>query len=403
MGAFEYTALDERGRERKGVLEGDVSRQIRQQLREQGLTPLSVEEVHQREARTKKTLFFRRVSSTDLALITRQWATLVRSGLPIDEVLTIVAKQTEKPRLKSMMAAVRSRVMEGHPLAVALADFPQVFSDLFRSTVSAGEQSGHLEVVLERLADYTEGRQQLSQKIMLALIYPGLLTLVAILVVAFLMAVVVPKVIGVFDNTGAELPWATQALIGFSDFLQQYGFVMLILIVAAGGLFLYMYRFENFKRSVHRVLLTLPIFRRLVRGVETSRFARTFSILVASGVPALEGMRISAQVMTNMPMREAVDEAARRVREGSGIHLALEACGYFPPMTVNLIASGEASGNLEEMLDRAASGQEREVETLIAGAMGLFEPLLIVAMGGIVLFIVIAILLPIFDMNQLVQ
>ncbi len=403
MGAFEYTALDEKGRERKGVLEGDASRQIRQQLREQGLTPLSVEEVQQRESRAKKTLFFRRISSTDLALITRQWATLVRSGLPIDEVLTIVSKQTEKPRLKSMMAAVRSRVMEGHPLAVALADFPQVFSDLFRSTVSAGEQSGHLEVVLERLADYTEGRQQLSQKIMLALIYPGLLTLVAILVVAFLMAVVVPKVIGVFDNTGAELPWATQALIGFSDFLQQYGFVMLILIVAAGGLFLYMYRFENFKRSVHRVLLTLPIFRRLVRGVETSRFARTFSILVASGVPALEGMRISAQVMTNMPMREAVDEAARRVREGSGIHLALEACGYFPPMTVNLIASGEASGNLEEMLDRAASGQEREVETLIAGAMGLFEPLLIVAMGGIVLFIVIAILLPIFDMTQLVQ
>jgi len=302
-----------------------------------------------------------------------------------------------------MMAAVRSRVMEGHPLAVALADFPQVFSDLFRSTVSAGEQSGHLEVVLERLADYTEGRQQLSQKIMLALIYPSLLTLVAILVVAFLMAVVVPKVIGVFENTGAELPWATIALISFSDFLQQYGVLLIISFVMAGALFGYMYRFENFKRSVHRILLSLPIFRRLVRGVETSRFARTFSILVASGVPALEGMRISAQVMTNMPMREAVDEAAKRVREGSGIHLALEACGYFPPMTVNLIASGEASGNLEEMLDRAASGQEREVETLIAGAMGLFEPLLIVAMGGIVLFIVIAILLPIFDMNQLVQ
>jgi len=403
MGAFEYTALDDNGRERKGVLEGDASRQIRQQLREQGLTPLSVEEVQQREARTKKTLFFRRISFTDLALITRQWATLVRSGLPLDEVLTIVSKQTEKPRLKSMMAAVRSRVMEGHPLAVALADFPQVFSELFRSTVAAGEQSGHLEVVLERLADYTEGRQQLSQKIMLALIYPALLTLVAVLVVAFLMAVVVPKVIGVFENTGAELPWATVALISFSDFLQHYGAALIITIVIAGSLFAYMYRFENFKRRIHSLFLSLPVVRRLVRGVETSRFARTFSILVASGVPALEGMRISAQVMTNIPMREAVDEAARRVREGSGIHRALEACGYFPPMTVNLIASGEASGNLEEMLDRAASGQEREVETLITGAMGLFEPLLIVLMGGIVLFIVIAILLPIFDMNQLVQ
>jgi general secretion pathway protein F len=404
MGAFEYTALDDKGRERKGVLEGDASRQVRQQLREQGLTPLTVEEVQQREdRRAKRTLFFRRISHTDLALITRQWATLVRAGLPIDEVLIIVSKQTEKPRLKNMMAAVRSRVMEGHPLAVALADFPQVFSDLFRSTVAAGEQSGHLEVVLERLADYTEGRQQLSQKIMLALIYPALLTLVAVLVVAFLMAVVVPKVIGVFENTGAELPWATTALIGFSDFLQQYGAALIVSMVVAGGLFIYMYRFENFKRRVHRLILSLPVFRRLVRGVETSRFARTFSILAASGVPALEGMRISAQVMTNIPMREAVDEAARRVREGSVIHRALEACGYFPPMTVNLIASGEASGNLEEMLDRAASGQEREVETLIAGAMGLFEPLLIVAMGGVVLFIVIAILLPIFDMNQLVQ
>lgn len=403
MGAFEYTALDDNGRERTGVLEGDASRQIRQQLREQGLTPLSVEEVQQREARTKKTLFRRRISSTDLALITRQWATLVRSGLPIDEALTTVSKQTEKPRLKSMMAAVRSRVMEGHPLAVALADFPQVFSELFRSTVAAGEQSGHLEVVLERLADYTESRQQLSQKIMLALIYPTILTLVAVTVVAFLLAVVVPQVVGVFDNTGAELPWATVTLINISEFIQQYGIFLLVLILFAIGLFLYIRKFENFNRRFHRLLLSLPVLKRLVKGLETARFARTFSILAASGVPVLEGMRISAQVMTNLPMREAVGEAAKRVREGSVIHRALEACGYFPPMMVNLIASGEASGNLEEMLDRAASAQEREAETLIAGAMSLFGPMVIVLMGGIVLFIVAAILLPIFNMNQLVQ
>lgn len=403
MGAFEYTALDAQGRERTGVLEGDASRQIRQQLREQGLTPISVEAVQQREARSKKSIFARRISATDLALITRQWATLVRSGLPIDEALTTVSRQSEKPRLKSMMAAVRSRVMEGHTLAVALADFPNVFSDLFRSTVSAGEQSGHLEVVLERLADYTEARQALSQKIMLALIYPAILTVVAITVVAFLMAVVVPQVIGVFDNTGAELPWATIMLIGLSDFLQKYGILLLILFFSTIGLLMYLYRFENFRRKVHKVLLSMPVIRRLVKGIETARFARTCSILVASGVPVLDGMRISAQVMTNIPMREAVDEAAKRVREGSGIHRALDACGYFPPMMVNLIASGEASGNLEEMLERSATGQEREVETLISGVMGLFEPLLIVGMGGIVLFIVIAILLPIFNMNQLIQ
>jgi general secretion pathway protein F len=403
MGAFEYTALDTRGRERSGVLEGDAARQVRQQLREQGLTPLSVEAVQQREARSRRTFFKRRISATDLALITRQWATLVRSGLPIDEALSTVSKQTEKSRLKSMMAAVRSRVMEGHPLAVALADFPHVFSELFRSTVAAGEQSGHLDVVLERLADYTEARQQLSQKMMLALIYPVLLTVVAIAVVVLLLAYVVPQVVQVFDNIGQQLPLLTRGLIASSDFLQSYGIGLFLLLLAAGIVFAYLLRLQAFKYRVHRLLLKLPLISRLVRGLDTARFARTFSILVASGVPVLDGMRISAQVMNNLPMREAVDTAARRVREGTGIHSALEGCGYFPPMTVHLIASGEASGNLEEMLERAATGQEREMETLISGLMGLFEPLLILSMGGIVLVIVLAILLPIFDLNQLVQ
>jgi len=403
MGAFEYTALDAGGREKKGVLEGDAARQVRQQLRELGLTPLSVEAVQQREARTHRTWFKRRISGTDLALITRQWATLVRSGLPVDEALSTVSKQTEKARLKSMVAAVRSRVMEGHSLAVALGDFPHVFSELYRSTVAAGEQSGHLEVVLERLADYTETRQQLAQKMMLALVYPVLLTVVAIAVVVLLLAYVVPQVVQVFDNIGQELPLLTRGLIASSAFLQSYGIALLGLLVVSATIFVYMLRIPAFRRGFHRVLLALPIVSRLVRGLETARFARTFSILVASGVPVLDGMRISAQVMNNMPMREAVDAAARRVREGSGIHLALESCGYFPPMTVHLIASGEASGKLEEMLERAAGGQEREMETLIAGLMGLFEPLLILSMGAIVLVIVLAILLPIFDLNQLVQ
>ena len=403
MGAFEYSALDARGREKRGVLEGDAARQIRQQLREQGLTPLSVEAVSEREARSRRSSFRRRISATDLALITRQWATLVRSGLPVDEALATVAKQTEKARLKSMMTAVRSRVMEGHSLAVALADFPHVFSDLFRSTVSAGEQSGHLEVVLERLADYTEARQQLMQKTMLALIYPVLLTLVAIGVVVMLLAYVVPQVVQVFDNIGQELPVLTRGLIATSEFLQSYGLALFLLIVVGGVGFKLLLRLQGFRRGFHRLLLRLPLISRLVRGLDAARFARTFSILVASGVPVLEGMRISAQVMNNLPMREAVDDAARRVREGTGIHSALESCGYFPPMTVHLIASGEASGKLEEMLDRAAVGQEREMETLIAGLMGLFEPLLILAMGGIVLVIVLAILLPIFDLNQLVK
>ena len=403
MAAFEYIALDARGRERKGVLEGDAARQVRQQLREQGLTPISVEGVRVREARTRKALFQRGISPTDLALITRQWATLVRSGLPVDEALMTVSKQTEKPRLKSMMASVRSRVLEGHTLAVALGDFPHVFSDLFRSTVAAGEQSGHLDVVLERLADYTEARQQLSQKMMLALIYPTLLTLVAVAVVILLLTFVVPQVVQVFDNIGQDLPPLTRGLIASSEFLQSYGLAIFLVLVVVGVAFAYLMRIHRFKYAFHSLLLKTPLIARLVRGMDTARFARTLSILVASGVPVLEGMRISATVMNNLPMRESVEDAARRVREGSGIHSALESCGYFPPMTVHLIASGESSGNLEEMLERAASGQEREMETLISGLMGLFEPILILAMGGIVLVIVLAILLPIFDLNQLVQ
>jgi general secretion pathway protein F len=403
MGAFEYTALDIRGREKKGVLEGDAARQIRQQLREQGLTPLSVEEVKQREARSHKTFFKRKISATDLSLITRQWATLVRSGMPVDESLRTVAQQSEKARLKSMVVAVRSRVMEGHSLAAALSDFPHIFSELYRATIEAGEQSGHLDVVLERLADYTETRQQISQKMSQALIYPVLLTLVAISVVIGLLTYVVPKIVQVFDSIGQELPVLTRGLIATSDFLSSNGvyllFALLVIVVA----FSYLMRIENFRKSFHRFLLNLPLVGRLVRGINAARFARTLSIVAASGVPILDGLRISSQVISNLPMREAVISAANKIREGSAIAKALDASKYFPPMTIHLIASGEASGNIEKMLERAADSQEREMEALIAGMLAIFEPVLILAMGGIVLVIVLAILLPIFDMNQLVR
>ncbi len=405
MGAFEYTALDNRGREKKGVLEGDAARQVRQQLREQGWVPLTVQEVAQREAQrgSRLRILQRGISATDLALITRQLATLVRAGLPLEECLRAVSQQTEKARLKSMLLAVRSRVMEGHALAAGLADYPNIFPELYRTTVEAGEQSGHLERVLERLADYTENRQLMRQKIQLAVFYPALLTLVAILVVGGLMTYVVPQVVQVFDNIGQELPPLTRALIAISDFLRNYGLFILVLVVLSVIGFGYLLRNVGVRRRFHRFLLTIPLVSRLERGLNTGRFARTFSILAASGVQVLESMRISAQVMSNIPMQEAVSEASARVREGTGIAAALEKSGYFPPMTVHLIASGEASGKLEEMLERSAINQEREIETLIAAVLGLFEPLLILLMGGIVLIIVLAILLPIFDLNQLVQ
>lgn len=403
MGAFEYTALDAGGKQRKGVLEGDTPRQIRQQLRERGLTPLGVVEVRQREAKRSGRGFLQRgVSATDLALFTRQFATLVRSGLPIDEALRAVSQQTEKARIRSMVLGVRSRVTEGHPLAAAMGDFPHVFSDLYRSTVAAGEQSGRLDVVLERLAEYTESRQALAQKTMLALIYPVFLVIASLAIVVVLLAYVVPKIVDVFKNTGQDLPFLTQALIGLSDWIREYGLaaaLVIALVVFVGRLAL---RREGPRRQYHKMLLRIPVLGRLVRGLNAGRFSRTFSILAASGVPILDALRISAQVLSNLPMREAVSEAALMVREGSAISVALEKSRYFPPMTIHLIASGESSGNLEGMLERAADAQEREVETMIGAAMGIFEPVMLLIMGGVVLTIVLAILTPIFEMNTLV-
>jgi general secretion pathway protein F len=403
MGAFEYSALDSRGKERKGVLEGDTARQVRQQLREQGMNPLSVEEVAERESRSHGGLQLKRgISATELALLTRQLATLVRAALPLEEALQTVARQSERPRLKSMMLAVRAKVMEGHTLADGLGDFPHIFPELYRTTVAAGEQSGHLEIVLERLADYTEKRQQMRQKIMLALFYPTILTVIAIFVTVALLTYVVPEVVKVFDNIGQELPFLTRALIAVSDFLRDYGLGILALLVLGLLAFAYLLRHPANRFRWHRTLMRLPLIGRLNRGLNTARFARTFSILSASGVPVLDALRIASEVMGNLPMREAVQQAAHRVREGSNIARALEQSRYFPPMTLHLIASGEASGKLESMLERAADNQERELETVIAAVMGMFEPLLILVMGGVVLVIVLAILLPIFNLNQLV-
>ncbi|MBK7983297.1 MAG: type II secretion system inner membrane protein GspF [Candidatus Competibacteraceae bacterium] len=403
MPAFQYLALDAKGHQAKGLIEADTPRLARQVLRERGLNPLGIEEVASRERRRSRQVWGLRISATDLALITRQMATLVGSGLPVEEALGAVARQADRARLGGLMLAVRTRVLEGHTLANALADFPQVFPELYRATVAAGEQSGHLEVVFERLADYTEARQQMRQKVGLALFYPLLLTGVAVLVVAGLLTYVVPQVVQVFSSLNQQLPALTRGLIALSEFLRQNGWLLLLVLGTGAGAWVLALRRSGFRRRVHRALLRLPLVARLVRGTNTARFARTFSILMASGVPVLEALRISTQVVSNLPMREAVEQAAARVKEGASLHKAISASGYFPPMTVQLIASGEASGRLENMLERAAIQQERETETLIAALLGIFEPVLILVMGGVVLIIVLAILLPIFDLNQLVR
>lgn len=404
MGAFEYTAVDRGGRQHKGVLEGDTARQVRQLLRERGMLPMAISEVMERESRgTRASFSLRRgISAADLALITRQLATLLRSGMPLEETLLAVGQQSEKPRLKSILLGVRSRVMEGHTLASGLGDFPQAFPEIYRATVAAGEQSGHLDPVLERLADYTEGRQQLRQRVSHALIYPVILTVMAISIVSGLLVYVVPKVVGVFENTGQALPVFTQILIASSDFLREYGFVVVILLAVGAFVFSRLLRQLPFRRRWHRFLLRLPLVGKLTRGINTARFTRTLSILAGSGVPVLEALRIAGDVVTNVPMKEAIQETAVRVREGAPLGRSLGASRLFPPMTMHLISSGEASGELEDMLERAAANQEREVDGLVGAMLSILEPALILLMGALVLAIVIAILLPIFQLNQLV-
>lgn len=413
MAAFDYIALDAKGKERKGVIEGDGPKHVRQVLRDKGLVPLEIAESHKKAQSRQSSahtgglsfsrLFQRSISATELALLTRQLATLIQAALPLDETLSAVAQQTEKPRIKSMIYAIRSRVIEGHSLAVGLADYPKVFPELYRATVDAGEQSGHLDSVLERLADYTESRQEIQGKVRQALIYPAFLSFFAIAIVIFMMTSIVPQVVSVFEDTGQELPGLTVSLIAVSDFVVDYGMFILLAVIAAFVGFRYMLTKPAFAMKYHLFLFRLPVIQRLVRGLNTALFTRTFSILGGSGVNILSAMKISAKVVANLPMREAILEATERVREGVTIKNALEHSKLFPPMTLQLIASGENSGKLDEMLERASVQLEREQVTLIAYIVGILEPVIILAMGLMVLLIVLGILLPIFDLNQLVR
>ncbi|MBT8443079.1 MAG: type II secretion system inner membrane protein GspF [Gammaproteobacteria bacterium] len=404
MGAFEYTAVDSRGKEKKGVIEGDTAKRVRQQLRERDLLPLAVTEIAEKEASRQQSFTIRRtLGAADLALITRQIATLVHSSMPIEEALTAVGEQTENPRIKSIIMGVRAKVMEGHALADGLGDFPKAFPELYRATVAAGEQSGHLDAVLERLADYTESRQELRQKVMNAMIYPIVLTVLALGIVSLMLIYVVPKVVGVFANTGQKLPALTTALISLSDFLRDYGLLLAAGLGIVAWIVSRLLKNPGPRSKRDLFLLRIPVVGRIVRGFNTARFTRTLSILTGSGVPVLESLKISSEVITNLPMRDGVQIAAERIREGAPIGKSLSESGHFPPLVIHLISSGEVSGELDEMLSRAAQNQEREIDGLIAALLGILEPALIVGMGIIVLTIVLAILLPIFELNQLVS
>lgn len=404
MPAFEYIALNTGGKEEKGILEADTARQVRQLLRNSALTPLEINEVVQKQKKSEGArLFGGSLNKADLALMTRQLATLVSAGSPLEEALGTISRQSEHRSARRIFSAIRSRVMEGHTLASSLGQFPSAFPVLYRATVGAGEQSGHLAQVLERLADYTENSLLNQQKVSTAFIYPALLALVAIGIVIALLKFVVPNVISVFDTFEGDLPALTQMLIASSNFLENHGLTLLVGIIGFIIFARYLLKFPSWKRRAHRLMLKLPLVGRLVRGVNTEHFARTLSILASSGVPILDALRIAGGVITNIPMREAVDEATVKVREGMAINKALQQSGYFPPMVIYLIASGEGSGQLDQMLERAAIQQERETQSRITKMVGLLEPLLILVMGGAVTAIVLAIMLPILKMPQFIR
>lgn len=404
MAAFEYLALDPRGRQQKGLLEADSARQARQLLRDKQWSPLDIRPARAREETGvgALSLISKGLSARDLALVTRQLATLVQAALPIEEALRAAAAQATSAKIKSMLLAVRARVMEGHSLASSLREFPSAFPELYRATVAAGEHAGHLGLVLDQLADYTEQRQQSRQKIQLALLYPVILMVASLAIVGFLLGYVVPDVVKVFVDTGQELPALTRGLISVSNLVKGWGWLMMLVVAALVSGLRIALRDEQLRRRWHALILRLPLLGRMARATNTARFASTLAILSRSGVPLVEALDIAAQVIANLHIRDKVVEAAQKVREGGSLTRSLEATGEFPPMMLHMIASGEKSGELDQMLARTARNQESDLAAQIALLVGLFEPFMLVFMGAVVLVIVLAILLPILSLNQLV-
>ena len=406
MSAFRYKALNLEGRLIKGVLEADSERHLRAQLRAQQLRPVEILGVEMKVAKGPRSRFVflkSGLSGSELALVTRQLATLVASALPLDECLQAAAEQTRKPSIKSILLEVRSRVSEGYTLASGMAQYPQAFGEMYRAMVHAGEQAGQLAPVLEQLAAYTENRQLTAQKFKLALIYPFVLMGVAVSVVAALMVFVVPELVSIFTHTKKELPPLTVGLIATSDFLRNWGAYLLVGFVLSGIGLRRLLQEPRRQLAWHQFLLRVPGIGRVLTGIDTARFSSTLSILMASGVPLLDALHIAGSVMSNRELQQAATKVADNVQEGSSLNKALSQGAFFPPMMVHMVASGEVSGELEVMLERSAINQERELEMTLGTVMGLFEPLMVILMGGVVLLIVLAILLPIFDLNTMVR
>jgi general secretion pathway protein F len=402
MPTFDYRADNAQGRRCKGRLEADSPRHARQLLRERGLWTRDLNELRT-SGGMNTTPGAGRLSAADLALLTLQLSTLVQAGLPLEEALDAVAKQSARRRVAGLLSAVRSRVIEGHALAAALAQFPRAFPELFRATVAAGERSGHLGHVLEQLAAYTQARHASRQKIQMALVYPAILMLASVVIVGFLLGYVVPDVVKIFVDSGQPLPWLTQALISASNGLRSHGLLLLGVLAMLISLWRWSLRQPLWQLRWHRLVLSLPIIGEVLRAMEAARFASTLAILGKSAVPLVDALEIAAAVIGNLTIRARMADVARSVREGGTLTRGLELGGDIPPMMLHMIASGERAGELDRMLGRAAEQQESSLAARIALVVSLFEPAMLVLMGGVVLLIVLAILLPILSLNQLVN
>ncbi len=401
MEAFQYQALNAAGHTVSGVVQADTARQARIQLRAQGLLPSVIDPVRARER--ARQVWARGLSAAELSLVTRQMATLLESGLTMEQSLNALIEEAAEPLTREVLAGVKTEITAGSSLAGALGVYGNSFPDFYRALVHGGEESGALPTVLQHLADYLDARQAMRQKTSLALIYPILVTAVAVMIVTGLLIYVVPQVVQVFQQSRQSLPLLTRALISLSDFLRANWPYLVALIVGAGAAARLLLRRPAARRRWHVLLLRMPWVGSLIRGVNTSRFASTLAILVGGGVPLLAALSAGARVMTNMVMAEAIERTIGRVREGESLARALGETRAFPPLLVHLVASGEASGKLEQMLERVARLETQALERRLAVFLTVLEPAMILVMGGIVLLIVLAILLPIIEINQLVR
>jgi general secretion pathway protein F len=396
---FRYQAMTVAGQKIQGTLDATDERQARQQLRENGLYLLKMKAQRGRFLQKRQV----KISSAELTLFTRQLATLCSAALPLEESLSVIARQSASKKLHGILEQVRNAILEGHTLSDALGHFPAIFDSLYRTLIKAGEKSGMLAPVMEKLADYNESRQQTRAKLAQSLIYPVMLTSVAIVVVIILLTTVVPRVAEQFIHMKQQLPLTTRTLLAISSALQHAGPMFLVVLVLAICGFLYWLKRGDHRHRFHAALLRFAFPGRLLCALNCARYLRTLSILQASGVPLLEGMKLSTESISNLAARQRLDVAAENVRQGNSIHLSLEKTALFPPMMLYMIASGEKSGQLSMLMTRAADNQEALLQNRIAIALAIFEPALIIVMAMIVLFIVVSVLQPILQLNSMIS